>query len=153
MNSESTTMRSFWRDRLVQIQAGLLIPIVEIWMRKRSFRRCQAGLIRMADLFPRVSSPPSIERAQSIAALVDTGNRRYSLYIADCLTRSLVLQYMLRRRNIPATLRLGVRTITGQFEAHAWVEYEGSALNELEDVRTVYAPFDWTHPLSGKGHQ
>ncbi len=152
MNSEPTRMQTSWRDRLVQIQAGLLIPIVEVWMRKRSFRSCQEGLIRIAVLFPKFSSPPSVERAQSIAALVDTGNKRYSLYIADCLTRSLVLQFMLRRRNIPATLRLGVRTITGQFEAHAWVEYEGSALNELEDVRTVYAPFDWTHPLPGKVH-
>ena len=84
-----------------------------------------------------------LSQAQRTAELVTYANRRYSVYVADCLTRSLVTQYLLRCMQIPAELKLGTRTTTGQFEAHAWVEYDGHALNELEDVQTIYSVFDW----------
>ena len=141
------------RDRLVQWQAGVLIPIVEVWMRSHSFRGCQAGLARLAETLPRPSSPPDIDRAQSLARMVDAGNRKYSIYPADCLTRSLVLQYVLLRRSIPGRLVLGVRTLTGRFEAHAWVEYQDTPLNEMDDVRRIYTPLDWTAERGGSRWQ
>ena len=43
-----------------------------------------------------------------------------------CLIRSLVLSSMLARRQIPASLVLGVRPDASEpFLAHAWVEHEG----------------------------
>jgi hypothetical protein len=44
-----------------------------------------------------------------------------------CLVRSLVLVALLARRNVHASLVIGVRTEPG-FNAHAWVEYEGRPL-------------------------
>ena len=41
-----------------------------------------------------------------------------------CLRQSLALQWMLHRRGIPSKLLLGVNS-SAQFEAHAWLEYEG----------------------------
>jgi len=32
-------------------------------------------------------------------------------------------------------------------EAHAWVEFDGRALNEVEQPRTQYAAFDAAFPL------
>lgn len=86
----------------------------------------------------------SIQDAQHIAMLVDLGNRHYSLYPADCLTRSLAVQYFLTRHGVESKLCLGVRTITGQFEAHAWVEVDKTPLNEVESVQDIYTAFDWT---------
>jgi len=55
-----------------------------------------------------------------------------------CLERSLVLYHKLRRDGVPAALRMGVRAYP--FEAHAWVELEGSPLDEVPDHLKDFAP-------------
>lgn len=52
---------------------------------------------------------------------------------AVCLEQSLALYVLLRRRGVPAELRLGV--VPSPFHAHAWVEVGGAPLNE--DAETV----------------
>ncbi|HVG45749.1 MAG TPA: lasso peptide biosynthesis B2 protein [Longimicrobium sp.] len=52
---------------------------------------------------------------------------------AVCLEQSLALYVLLRRRGVPAELRLGVQVYP--FYAHAWVELHGEPLNE--DPETV----------------
>jgi Transglutaminase-like superfamily len=140
-----------WRDKFLAIRIGLLIPVIEIWMRTSSFQRCQRGLLRLARALPpytrKVTSPAEAEK---LARLVALGNQRYSLYPADCLTVSLALQYVITRLGGQAELCLGVRTITGQFEAHAWVEVEGVPLNQLESVNDVYSRMDWTKRAAEK---
>ena len=59
----------------------------------------------------------------------------------SCLTRSLVLERMLRRSGLAAELRIGVERSNGNFAAHAWVEHACVALAEPEDVSTRYAVF------------
>jgi len=61
----------------------------------------------------------------------------------NCLERSLTLWWLLGRRGIESQLRIGVRTASGQFEAHAWVERDGIALNDSNDVGQRFSPFDW----------
>jgi len=58
-----------------------------------------------------------------------------------CLEQSLALWYLLRKQNIPASLRIGVRKSPEKFEAHAWVECAGAALNEAEGMHRHYAAF------------
>jgi hypothetical protein len=55
-----------------------------------------------------------------------------------CLERSLVLYYKLKRNRVPAALRLGVRALP--FAAHAWVELEGSPVNETADFLKDFKP-------------
>ena len=133
------------RDRLLSLRAGLMIPVVEIMLRRQGFQRSQRMLGILARRLPfKRQAPEGIDSAQWIASLVDLGNRRYSIYPADCLTRSLVLYYQLARHRTDAEICLGVRTIMGRFEAHAWVEVDGIPLNELETVGNLYTKFDWT---------
>lgn len=61
-----------------------------------------------------------------------------------CLTRSLALAWILRRRGLPGELCLGVRNSTGAFEAHAWVEVDGLVLAETDDVAHLYEAFELT---------
>ena len=49
---------------------------------------------------------------------------------------------MLRRQGYAAKLRIGVRKKAGKLEAHAWVEYEGAALNQAEQMHRHYAAFE-----------
>jgi hypothetical protein len=39
-------------------------------------------------------------------------------------------------------LRIGVRKLSEKFEAHAWVEYEGEALNQPDEAHQHYTAFD-----------
>jgi len=66
----------------------------------------------------------------------------YGLGHPTCLEQSLVLWYLLRERNISARLRVGVRKSAEKFEAHAWVEHDGVALNQSEEVHQHYAAFE-----------
>jgi hypothetical protein len=59
-----------------------------------------------------------------------------------CLEQSLVLWFLLQGRGIPAQLRIGVRKLPEKFEAHAWVECDGVALNQGEEVHRHYAAFE-----------
>jgi hypothetical protein len=47
---------------------------------------------------------------------------------ATCLKKSLILLRLLRKRGIPAELRLGVRKVDNEFSAHAWIESDGRTL-------------------------
>jgi hypothetical protein len=55
---------------------------------------------------------------------------------------SLALWHLLQKRGIPVRLRIGVRKLSGKFEAHAWVESEGVALNQVEEAHHHYMTFD-----------
>ena len=67
-----------------------------------------------------------------------------------CLTRSVALAWLLKRRGIPFILRIGVPrgTTVGQegepisFSAHAWVEHAGIVLNDRQDVVSRFSAFD-----------
>ena len=61
-----------------------------------------------------------------------------------CLSRSLVLWALLRRRGVMAELRVGFRRREGKMEGHSWVELEGVPLNETMESVLTY------HPSSAK---
>jgi len=51
---------------------------------------------------------------------------------ARCLEQSVTLCFLLRRRGLPARLRLGVQLYRPG--AHAWVELDGKPINERTEV-------------------
>jgi hypothetical protein len=66
---------------------------------------------------------------------------RHTLFPASCLTRSLLLEWLLHRRGVPSQLRIGVRFSRGALAAHAWVECEGVPVNDRLDVANQFTPF------------
>lgn len=68
--------------------------------------------------------PIDVDRA---ARIIERLGPYYPLR-ATCLKKSLVLFRILRRRGVPAELRLGVRKVEGDFNAHAWIELDGRPL-------------------------
>lgn len=63
-------------------------------------------------------------------------------FSTTCLERSVALRRALRKRSIPAELKIGVRRGDRSLEAHAWVEVSGVILNDSEDVHQRYSAFD-----------
>jgi len=59
---------------------------------------------------------------------------------ALCFQRSFVTIYLLRKQGIDACMVLGAQKIP--FRAHAWVEVNGSAVNERSDVQATYSVWE-----------
>jgi hypothetical protein len=63
---------------------------------------------------------------------------------AMCLERSLALFYFGRRAGIPLTYHHGVLPLP--FSAHAWVEYEGHVVNDLQEYVLGFRPLPQVCP-------
>ena len=130
------------RARSLLVRSGLLVTATELWLRRTGFQLCHSGLRRIARLAPfRWKPRPDPALAQQIADIVDRSIVATSIYPARCLTRAMVLDYFLHRYGQDSELKLGVRTITGKFEAHAWIESQGAELNEPEPASDLYQSF------------
>jgi hypothetical protein len=123
-------------------RAAALLPFVGMSLRTRGYKKTQTWLQKRLE-------------SQNTCAL-DAGSRRelvhktcrmvraaehYGLARCTCLEESLALWYLLGRQNISSRIRIGVRKQAEKFEAHAWVECEGEALNQSEELHRHYAPF------------
>lgn len=86
-------------------------------------------------------------------ARMEAAAGRHLPFQPNCLEQSLTLWWLLRRRGIPADLRIGVRKDAASFEAHAWVESGGTVLSESGDEHTNYVPFEGAiHSLGTQAH-
>jgi prolyl oligopeptidase len=90
---------------------------------------------------PRRRSVPT--DAQHLARLIHLSVRVLPWH-ANCLHRSLVLWWLLDRRDVPADLRLGVRRVPGAAapDFHAWIELDGQVVNDRTDIRELYSTFE-----------
>ncbi len=81
-----------------------------------------------------------LRRAEDTWRLVDIA-KRHGPYHGNCLSGSLTLLWLLRWQGLAADLRIGVRKHAGRFEAHAWIEYEGTVINDRPDVGRRFDAF------------
>jgi len=56
---------------------------------------------------------------------------------ATCLAKSVALAWLLRRRGVDVVVRIGARMDPG-LSAHAWVELDGIALSDPQEVTERY---------------
>ncbi|MBS1790776.1 MAG: lasso peptide biosynthesis B2 protein [Acidobacteria bacterium] len=131
------------QERRWLLQAWSLLPLVRLLLRLLGLRRTQALMIRFAGNL--VETELEIGQARDIAkniARLVISAARYHLISANCLPQSLVLWWLLRRNAIDSELRIGVRKQHGNFEAHAWVEVFGMALENQASEEQRFAPFE-----------
>jgi len=124
-------------ERRTFLAAMALLPLFWISLRVLGLQRLQARLQRKP-----LPQPASLT-ADELARLGTPVNSaaHHALGPANCLTRSLYLWWLLRRRGINSQLRIGVRLNQGTLDAHAWVEHAGIPINDRPDVSTDFAPF------------
>lgn len=126
-----------WPDRRTLLAAMARLPLFWLGLHVLGLRRFQAWLQRDA---PAIESSLSFDEIVRIATLVNIA-ALHMPFPATCLTRSLLLGWMLRRRGVASQLRIGVRLTQGALDAHAWVEYAGIPINDRPDVVEQFAPF------------
>ena len=127
------------------LAAWLWLPFFWLGLRVLGLPRLQALLKSR----PIAAQPESILLLSEIQAFGEAVNiaARHSPFPATCLTRSLMLSWLLRRRGVESHLRIGVRLMLGMLDAHAWVECEGVPVNDQPDVNAQFVSFGDLIPL------
>jgi hypothetical protein len=118
--------------------ALLLLPAFWVALQLLGLRRFNDWLSRA----PAGGKPPlAFEEITAIGSLVNSAAFRL-LGPGNCLTRSLYLLWLLRRRGVMSDLRIGMRLTNGQLNAHAWVDVAGQPVNDAKDIGERFAAFD-----------
>lgn len=130
------------QQRSTFLRAAVLLALLWPCLRLWGFRRVHAWLDSghgesKENLMP---ADESAQMAQATAHMVDLA-ARHGFYRANCLPSSLALQHLLQRQGVASVLRVGVRKVNNQLEAHAWVEHDGTPLIDGPDVHERFAAF------------
>jgi hypothetical protein len=124
------------------LRAMVLLPLVAVSLRWRGFRATQAALQRfLSKSNPEPNAAFANKHAAVTAQMVNAADRHGFVH-PSCLAKSLTLWWLLRRQGIPSHLRIGIRKEKEKFEAHAWVECDGAALNGADEQHHHYSAFD-----------
>ena len=123
------------------LRAYLLLPLISVSLSWRGFRKTKALLQYFLSASHGSQNPEAQARAALTAQMVRSAGR-YGIGHRSCLEISLALWWLLARQGISSDLRVGIRKDGGKFEAHAWVECAGAALNETETNQHHFAAFD-----------
>lgn len=130
------------REQIVLLVSMVLLPLFWLGLRLAGLQRFQAWIERPISA---ASAPLSQTEAAGLGLAVNRAASRI-LGPSCCLTRSLLLWWLLRRYGQASDLCIGVRFEEGQFLAHAWVEQHGVPINDCPESIARYAAFD--QPLS-----
>ena len=124
------------RDWRVFVEALATLIVVKAGLHTVDFRRLLAWAGRVRGGTRIDQSRRNVER---IAWLVEGASR---LVFLRCLPRSLALMRVLARRGVATSMRIGVQTVDSELRAHAWIEWQGRALNDDERSLQKFAVFD-----------
>jgi hypothetical protein len=120
---------------MLVLHALVLLATYDILVFFGSFRRVYAT-VRRFQVAQTSSAEASIE---GVARAINYACIWYPKQ-AQCLQRSFVATYLLRRRGFPAELVLGASPMP--FRAHAWVEINGQVINEKPTNQEQYAVWE-----------
>jgi hypothetical protein len=122
MNTWARCRELTWTQRRTLVLALVLLPLFGVLLRLSS----PARLLSRID----AGGTPGPGTLASALALARPVNLVAARVRATCLTRSLVLQWILARRGIGTELKVGVRNEGNGLHAHAWLECGGAPVND-----------------------
>ena len=125
-------------------QSLVLLPFAALALRVmglRNYQRLMHALSRGGKPIVDEDARKLRDQVRKTARLVEAAGR-YGPYRAKCLHKSLTLWWLLRRQGIESQIRFGARKNDRRMEAHAWVEFDGTPLNDSTDVGERFKPFE-----------
>jgi hypothetical protein len=125
------------RERVLALEAVLLLPLVELSLRRSGFDRTCRRLARLSRRRGQWQGPPE-EVVPASVRMVSLSAYRTPV-LTKCLARSLTLSALLGRRGVASEVVIGVRPGGEPLDAHAWVEVDGQPVNETQETVDSYA--------------
>jgi transglutaminase superfamily protein len=145
-------LSGFERGIVLEAAAGLLISWLAV--RLLGFRLCRSvfekPLAARNSWNSKFGEADVLGMARRIAHL-EAVTATNLFFRISCLELSLVLCRMLRQRGMNADLRIGARKEANRFEAHAWVELDGTVVDGGAAEHLHFVPFE--HSESSMGTQ
>ena len=123
--------------------ALFMLPMIALSLKLSGFKQTKNRMSRFIPTsMDNISArEQDLSRAKLISrAVAIAGN--HGIYHANCLKQSLLLWWLLARHGIHTELKLGTQKLPQEtFSAHAWVEYNGEALDDFSDLHHQYLVF------------
>ena len=120
---------------LLILRAYLMLIHFHIYLVRGDF----SGLYKIVRNEEPNKGPSNPHAAERICAAVDMACIWYWKEVL-CLQRSAVTACLLKRHGVPAQMVIGIQQIP--FRAHAWVEVDGSVVNDKPYTPEMYAVLD-----------
>lgn len=130
-----------WSQRFRLAQALVLLPVVAAALRMRGYNGVRSWLDRSHQSRQPLNLVDNEHQISAGVAIVEAAAR---LWRANCLQRSLTLQWILCRDGIDTEIILGTsKDPSGrQPRFHAWVEHRDRVINDQQDIRAVFQVFE-----------
>lgn len=135
-------LRHFWAlcpgERWSCLHALVAVARTDVELRTIGYLRSVRRAERLA---PPTHAPTALEvrAARHMARRVGVASTIYPLH-AECLHRAVTLHRLLRRAGLEGVLRIGVRKVEGELNAHAWVELAGEVVSDPPGSVESYRP-------------
>ena len=136
-------LSGFERGIVLEAAAGLL----KSWLAVRllGFRVCRSVFekpLAARNSWNSKSDEADVLRVARRIAHLEAVTAANLFFRTSCLELSLVLCRMLRQRGMNADLRIGARKEANRFEAHAWVELDGTVIDSGAAEHLHFVPFE-----------
>jgi hypothetical protein len=122
------------KERSLLIQALILFPLVDLCLNLKGMKYTEKFLTRLSPNIP--EEKEDFNLVLKTAKIVKIASNYQ--FNKTCLRRSLILWYLLKKQGFNSNICIGVRKEKSNFEAHAWVEYKGFPLNEINDLKEIF---------------
>jgi hypothetical protein len=119
-------------EQRILIMAALLLGAIRLGLWLLPFRTLQRLLDRLARKHPWLRKSDQLTSDRIVWAVATM-----SRYVpkATCLAQALAAQVLLFQYGYPSSVRVGVARGEEKFEAHAWVENQGSIVIGAADLK------------------
>lgn len=141
MGNWQTFSRLTGSERRIVLEAATGLTATWVSLRLLGFRRWRSLLLWTVPRITKIQTGNDSHSTVAGVLRMEEAAARNMFFSTNCLEQSLVLWWLLRRRGIAADLRIGARKSGQRFEAHAWVEFCGIALNSGGEEHLHFAPF------------
>ena len=122
---------------------ALALPCMDLLLRAFGYKRLLAWIGRAT---PQAGSElfagDGVKAGEQLAWHSALAGGRIPFFNTSCLRQSLVVYWRLRRLGFSPELRIGIRSLPGQLDAHAWVELEGIALGQSRLAHQAFVADD-----------
>ena len=134
-NKIDTASQLSFLDWLILVNAWFILFRISFLLRISNLQDLQQSL--SSKKISASNDPDHLTNAWHLQKLVYMASRLH-LPPSSCFIRACTLQRMLSNRGIPSTLRIGTNRSIQEFHAHAWIEVQGQAVGEPQDIQDSF---------------